>query len=87
MDRIIYHSIKLTCNVQRAFETFTVKEYLEGRLAAKADVEPKVSGEYELFWNPEDRENIARLGVRRWLLRGTGLCVLSGKFQSSSRVS
>jgi uncharacterized protein YndB with AHSA1/START domain len=36
---------------------FTVNEHLEKWLAKVADVEPKMGGKFELFWNPKDREN------------------------------
>ena len=29
-----------------------------------ADVEPKVGGKYEPFWNPEDRENDSTIGCK-----------------------
>jgi ADP-ribose pyrophosphatase YjhB (NUDIX family)/uncharacterized protein YndB with AHSA1/START domain len=41
---------------------FTVGSLLESWLTALADVEPVVGGKYELFWEPEDRENNSTLG-------------------------
>jgi uncharacterized protein YndB with AHSA1/START domain len=43
---------------------FTVNEYLQSWLTAAADVEPVVDGKYELFWNPEDRENDSTIGCK-----------------------
>lgn len=64
MDRIIYHSISLECNPHKAFEFFTVNSHLEKWLTQMADVEPKVSGKYELFWNPEDKQNDSTIGCK-----------------------
>ena len=54
MDKIIYRSINLKCDPQKAFELFTVNKHLERWLTQMADVEPRIGGKYELFWNPED---------------------------------
>ncbi|UCD26759.1 MAG: SRPBCC domain-containing protein [Candidatus Bathyarchaeota archaeon] len=64
MDRIIYQSTSLKCDLQIAFEMFTINEHLEKWLTQVADVEPKVGGKYELFWNPEDKENDSTIGCK-----------------------
>jgi uncharacterized protein YndB with AHSA1/START domain len=64
MDKIIYLNTALDCNPVRAFEMFTVNELLESWLTMKADVEPVVSGKYELFWNPENREIDSTIGCK-----------------------
>ena len=64
MDKIIYRSISLKCNPQKAFEMFTSNKHLEIWLTQIADVEPKVGGKYELFWNPEDKENDSTIGCK-----------------------
>ena len=64
MDEIIYHSISLGCSPRRAFELFTVNKHLEKWLAKMADVESRVSGKYELFWNPRDRVNDSTIGCK-----------------------
>lgn len=64
MDTIIYHSIVLRCSPLEAFEFFTGNKHLEKWLTKVADVEPKVGGKYELFWNPEDRENDSTIGCK-----------------------
>lgn len=73
MDKIIYHSINLNCNPNKAFKFFTVNKHLEKWLTEVADVEPKVGGKYELFWNPEDRENDSTIGCKV-------LAISAGKF-------
>jgi len=64
MDKIIYHSINLRCTFRKAFEMFTVNKNLEKWLTQVADVEPKTGGKYELFWNPEDKENDSTVGCK-----------------------
>ncbi len=57
MDKVVYCTISLRCSAHKAFEFFTVNKYLEKWLTEVADVEPKIGGKYELFWNPNDMEN------------------------------
>jgi uncharacterized protein YndB with AHSA1/START domain len=57
MDKIIINTVTLNSSVESAFEMFTVNDNLESWLTAKADVEPVVSGKYELFWEPDDPKN------------------------------
>ena len=55
MNRIIQHSVRLKCSTVEAFEMFMVYEYVKIWLAQVADVEPRMGGKCELFWNPEDK--------------------------------
>ncbi|MCG8571188.1 MAG: SRPBCC domain-containing protein [Spirochaetes bacterium] len=64
MDKIIAKSIQLNCSVEKAFQMFTENQLLESWLCLKADVEPVLGGKYELFWNPEDKENNSTIGCR-----------------------
>ncbi len=64
MDKIVHHSVRLHCNARRAFEMFTVNHLLESWLVNVAEVEPVIGGKYELFWEPEDRENNSTIGCR-----------------------
>jgi uncharacterized protein YndB with AHSA1/START domain len=43
---------------------FTVNEKLESWLTEEADVEPRVDGKYELFWNPEDKRYDSTIGCK-----------------------
>lgn len=43
---------------------FTVNKNLENWLTTLAEVEPKIGGKYELFWNPEDKENDSTIGCK-----------------------
>jgi hypothetical protein len=63
-DRIIHMAARLFCDAHRAFEMFTVNDLLQSWLAPQAEVEARVGGKYELFWEPEDRENNSTLGCR-----------------------
>lgn len=64
MDEIIHHSARLRCDVHRAFEMFTVNHLLESWLVNLAEVDPVAGGKYELFWEPEDRDNNSTVGCR-----------------------
>ena len=64
MDKIIHRSASLRCDTQKAFEMFTQNKHLEKWLTQKADVEPRIGGKYELFWNPKDRENDSTMGCK-----------------------
>jgi uncharacterized protein YndB with AHSA1/START domain len=43
---------------------FIVNAHLEKWLTRAADVVPKVGGKYELFWNPDDKENDSTIGCK-----------------------
>lgn len=62
MDRIIYASVRLEADAHRAFEMFTVNKLLESWLARLAEVEAVAGGKYELFWEPDDKENNSTMG-------------------------
>ena len=64
MDKILHHSVRLRCDTKQAFKMFTVNEDLQSWLTTIADVEPVAGGKYELFWNPEERENDSTLGCK-----------------------
>lgn len=64
MDNIIYHSIALICGPDSAFEFFTVNKHLQKWLTNLADVEAKIGGKYELFWNLDDKENDSTVGCK-----------------------
>lgn len=64
LNRIIYHSATIECKLIEAFEFFTSNKHLEKWLTKVADVEPKVGGKYELFWNPEDKQNDSTIGCK-----------------------
>ena len=64
MDKILCIETTLSCTLEEAYDLFTVNEKLETWLTTKADVEPVVGGKYELFWNPQDRENDSTIGCK-----------------------
>lgn len=64
MENIIYIKFELDCDISRAFSMFTVNKLLEEWLTEKAEVEPKVGGKYELFWEPEKRNQNSTLGCK-----------------------
>jgi len=64
MQNIIQIEIELNCGVHETFNFFTVNEKLESWLPEKAEVEPKVGGKYELFWDPQNREINSTIGCK-----------------------
>ncbi len=64
MSNVLHNSVRLECTAQRAFEMFTDNELLESWFPPLADVEPWVGGKYELFWNPDDKENDSTIGCK-----------------------
>ncbi len=64
MDKIIHHSVKLQCDSHNAFKLFTNNQILESWLTQVAEVEPVTGGKYELFWEPDNREDNSTLGCR-----------------------
>ena len=64
MNKIIYQLIVLPCDSQKAFALFTLDTHLEKWLTQEADIEPIVGGKYELFWNPNDKENDSTIGCK-----------------------
>ena len=61
IENIIVIKEELNCDAHTAFRMFTENKLLESWLTEKADVEPKIKGKYELFWdpsNPKDNSTI-----------------------------
>ena len=56
--------MELSCDVTEAFNFFTVNEKLESWLPEKAEVEPKVGGKYELFFDILNREINSTIGCK-----------------------
>jgi uncharacterized protein YndB with AHSA1/START domain len=61
---VIHVSATLNCEPKQAFEFFTRNSLLESWLTSHAEVEPRLGGKYELFWNPNDRENDSTIGCK-----------------------
>jgi len=64
MDRIIHLAAHVQCSPHQAFELFAIDRLLETWLVPLAEVDPVAGGRYELFWEPDDRENNSTLGCR-----------------------
>ena len=58
------YSITVNADARDLFEMLTVSRKLESWLTMEADVEPRVGGKYELFWNPKEREFDSTIGCR-----------------------
>jgi uncharacterized protein YndB with AHSA1/START domain len=64
MQKIIQIRMELECDINHAFDLFTVNELLESWLPEKAEVGSKVGGKYELFWDPQNREINSTIGCK-----------------------
>ncbi|MFX1410159.1 MAG: SRPBCC domain-containing protein [Promethearchaeota archaeon] len=64
MEKIILIKEEIDCDIYSAFNLFTLKELLESWLTEKAEIEPKVGGKYELFWEPDNREKNSTIGCK-----------------------
>jgi uncharacterized protein YndB with AHSA1/START domain len=64
VDNVIHISTLVAVPPGKAFAYFTNPTLLKEWLTAAADVEERVGGKYELFWQPDDRENNSTIGCR-----------------------
>ena len=64
MDRVIHQSRRLSCSVAQAFACFTQNALLTRWLTADANVSAETGGPYELFWQPDDRQNNSTIGCK-----------------------
>ncbi len=64
MDRIIQKTLSLEAPLDIAYQLFVDKKHLEQWLTVKADIELKVGGAYELFWDPEEKEYNSTIGCK-----------------------
>jgi uncharacterized protein YndB with AHSA1/START domain len=63
-DKVIHLSVLLTVSPAEAFDYFKNPTLLTQWLTGAADVEEHVGGKYELFWQPNDRENNSTIGCK-----------------------
>ena len=63
-DKVIHVSAFVAVPPAKAFAYFTNATLLQQWLTTVADVEAHVGGKYELFWQPDDRENNSTIGCR-----------------------
>ncbi|MHA2009362.1 MAG: SRPBCC family protein [Promethearchaeota archaeon] len=64
MEDIIQIKEEIACDISTTFDYFTKNAQLETWLTVKADVSPKFGGKYELFWEPENREDNSTIGCK-----------------------
>lgn len=63
-DKVIHVSALVAVPPAKAFQYFISPARLVSWLSRTADVEPRVGGKYELFWQPDDPENNSTIGCR-----------------------
>lgn len=64
MNEIIHIKTKLDCSVKKAFSMFTGKQEICSWLAVDANVELRIGGKYELFWDLKNRLHNSTIGCR-----------------------
>jgi uncharacterized protein YndB with AHSA1/START domain len=69
MSKILHHSVLLECDTKTVFKYFTDNELLASWLVlpyqgSHAEIEPKIDGKYEIFWDPKSKENNSTLGCK-----------------------
>lgn len=64
MSNVIHLKATLRCTADAAYAHFVDPALLVAWLTESAEVEPKVGGKYELFWEPDHRERNSTLGCR-----------------------
>lgn len=64
MDKIIHVKVTVPCTKTEAFQRFTVNDMLELWLTEAAEVDPRLGGKYELFWDPENKKSNSTLGCK-----------------------
>lgn len=64
MENIIIIKEEIECDIHTAFKYFTVNELLENWLTEESDIDPRVSGKYELYWEPKNREINSTIGCK-----------------------
>jgi uncharacterized protein YndB with AHSA1/START domain len=63
-DRVLHLTVDVPAATETVYACFAESGRLERWLALVADVEPRIGGRYELFWEPADRENDSTIGCR-----------------------
>lgn len=64
MSRVIHLKATLRCKPEAAYAYFADDKRVTMWLTTAAEVEPKVGGKYELFWEPARREQNSTAGCR-----------------------
>ncbi|MFX1378108.1 MAG: SRPBCC domain-containing protein [Promethearchaeota archaeon] len=64
MENIILIKEELECGVDIAYKMFTVNTSLEKWLTEEANVDPKLGGKFELFWDPENKQINSTIGCK-----------------------
>ena len=70
MNKILHFKAQLNSTPERAFEMFTANDLVEPWLikpfspTGHAEIEARIGGRYELFWDPNSREDNSTIGCR-----------------------
>jgi uncharacterized protein YndB with AHSA1/START domain len=86
MGGIIIQNARLHCTGERAFAMFTENEQIQRWLTRSANVEPRVGGGYELFWDLDNPEHNSTLGCKITAFEPNTLLAFEWKGPSHLRV-
>ena len=64
MENIILIKEELDCDINFAYKMFTVNKALEKWLTEEANVDPKLGGKFELFWDPKNKQINSTIGCK-----------------------
>lgn len=64
MDAILHKHVRLACAPMEAYAWFADSERAASWLAAEAEIEHRVGGKFELFWDPGDRAHNSTRGCK-----------------------
>ena len=64
MENVIHCSTLVKCEIHQAFEMFTDNKLITSWLPELAEIEARVGGKYELFWDPDNREDNSTIGCK-----------------------
>ncbi|GGF52019.1 SRPBCC family protein [Alteromonas lipolytica] len=64
MDKVINLTETVCCSVAEAFQCFTDVRRVCQWLTLEANITPQVAGEYELFWDPENKNINSTIGCK-----------------------
>jgi uncharacterized protein YndB with AHSA1/START domain len=79
MDKIIHCSVRVNCDIQQAFAMFTDNKLITKWLPSTAEIETRVGGKYELFFDLKDRENDSTIGCKVTAIVPNSLLALEWK--------
>jgi uncharacterized protein YndB with AHSA1/START domain len=86
-DRVVFESVEVAAPVEMTFRYFSDEQLLAKWLAPRVEVERKVGGKYELFWDSANQENDSTVGCHLTALVPNRLIAFQWRKVSQGSVS